>query len=527
MQPEFIFVYPPSAERAAEFPVGGLFLSDALAKRGYGARIICDKSMDEICAELDALVGENTVGIGLSVVSTLIFRDVIRLSHYIKNKYPKIPFLIGGQSVIGQKEQILEFGPVDFVVVGDGEKALPDLLDALRDGTDYTKIVGLGYKRDGKLHFNGVATTELEGVYELPYHLLDVERYVRNLNIGGDRWLGAIYSRGCPYRCTFCVVSTQGSNIGTMRYHSLDHVLHDLKILTGRYKADAITVHDDHFLINQARVKEFCRKVLEAGIEIDFRANGRIDSICRMEEETVLLLRRAGFVNLIAGIETGSPRFLDIMKKKLTLDQVHVADKKLTKYGFYKHWNFMCAMPGETMEDVGHTLWLIAQLAKTAMTSSYPMSLRKYIPLPGTVMYEQAVKEYGFQEPKSFEEWADLSQAYISERAVGNAGKLDIRKRPWLSPELGEYVQRGEDAVEDMNNCFVGETSDWALINSKIKVVEDLALEAVRGKTQYPCIDYNPSPLENSLDETFAFRGKRSKLQRTHAPMYAAEAASK
>jgi hypothetical protein len=234
-------------------------------------------------------------------------------------------------------------------------------------------------------------------------------------------------------------------------------------------------------------------------------------------------MRKAGFVNLIAGIETGSPRFLKVMNKKLSLDQVTIADQKLTKYGFYKHWNFMCAMPGETLEDVGHTLWLIAQLAKTSMTSSYPMSLRKYIPLPGTVMYQQAVSEYGFEEPKSFEGWAELSKSYMSERSFGNAGKLDLRKRPWLDNELGNYVQRGEDAVEDMNNCFVGENSDWKTINEKIKIVEDIALEAVSGKTLYPQVEYDPSPADRNLDDSFGHRGKRTRLQRTHANMYSAD----
>jgi radical SAM superfamily enzyme YgiQ (UPF0313 family) len=524
---EFIIVYPPSAERAAEFPVGGLFLADALHKRGYQCRIICDKSLDEIYAELDEAVGPNTIGLGMSIVSTLIFKHAIEIAHYIKRKYSHIPLVLGGQSIIGQKEQMLQFEPVDYVVIGDGEQALPDLLDAIVNKQDHTKIVGLGYKKNNQLYFNETATTkDLNGVFNLPYHLLDVERYVRNLNIGGDRWLGAIYSRGCPYRCTFCVVSTFGSNIGTMRYHTLDHVINDLKVLTQQYNADAITVHDDHFLINQSRVKEFCRLVIDAGIEIDFRANGRIDSICRMDEETILLLRKAGFVNLIAGIETGSPQFLKAMNKKLSLDQVAIADEKLQKYGFYKHWNFMCAMPGETMEDVGHTLWLIAQLAKTSMTSSYPMSLRKYIPLPGTVMYQQAVDEFGFEEPTTFEGWAELSEAYMTERSFGNAGQLDLRMRPWLSVEQGNYVQRGEDAVEEMNNCFVGLESDWKKINEKIRIVENIALETVCGKTQYPCNDYNYDPLSalGRPDEMPFASGKRTRLQRTHASMYSTEA---
>ena len=301
--------------------------------------------------------------------------------------FPNIPLIWGGQAVTAQKEQMLDFSPVDYVCVGDGEEALPDLLDIISKKKKRNKriddIVGIGHKNNGKLNFNGVATyTKFDQTFDLPYRLLDVERYVRSLNIGGDRWVGAIYSRGCPYRCTFCIVSAFGSNIGTMRYHTIDHVINDLKILTKKYNVDAISIHDDHFLINQKRVVEFCNRVIDEGIKIDFRANGRIDSICRAELETMRLMRKAGFVNLIAGIETGSPRYLEIMNKKLKLDQIVIADKKLSDFGFYKHWNFMSAMPGETFEDVGHTLWLVSQLAKTSMSSAYPITFGKYIPLP-------------------------------------------------------------------------------------------------------------------------------------------------
>ena len=61
------------------------------------------------------------------------------------------------------------------------------------------------------------------------------------------------FIQGCPYRCTFCIVSAFGSNIGTMRYHTIDHVINDLKILTKKYNVDAISIHDDHFLINQKK----------------------------------------------------------------------------------------------------------------------------------------------------------------------------------------------------------------------------------------------------------------------------------
>jgi hypothetical protein len=70
-------------------------------------------------------------------------------------------------------------------------------------------------------------------------------------------------------------------------------------------------------------------------------------------------------------------------------------------------------------------------------------------------MYRVAVEEYGFKEPEKLEDWADISDAYMNERAfgdtIGNAGDLEMRKRPWLSPELGKYIQRAKYAIVEMN----------------------------------------------------------------------------
>jgi len=301
------------------------------------------------------------------------------------------------------------------------------------------------------------------------------------LNIGGDRWLGAIYSRGCPFKCSFCINSTTGTFNSHIRYHDIDHVINDIATLVQNYGADAITIHDDLFLFDEQRVNKFCHALLESKLDIYLRANGRVDIFCKIKDETLALMKRAGFINVIFGIESGSPRMLHRMKKNIKLDQILTVDSRLSKYGFYKHWNFMTAMPGETLEDVGHTLWLIAQLAKTSMNSPFPFSYRRYIPLPNTELFESAVKEYDWETPKSLEEWRDFSEAFLKER-VGN---LEKNIRPWISPELKAYVDRGEQFVDEMNSLFTGEDCDKNEIAKRVETLEQMALEALGGEAPF------------------------------------------
>ena len=105
-------------------------------------------------------------------------------------------------------------------------------------------------------------------------------------------------------------------------------------------------------------------------------------------------------------------------------------------------------------------------------------------------MYKQAIDEFNFKEPKNLEDWASISDSYMNERSNENYGKLDIRMRPWLNEELKNYIQRGEDAVREMNGLFTGEEINPKKMIEKIKVVEKIALESVSGITQYPEVDF-------------------------------------
>ncbi|MEG3641504.1 B12-binding domain-containing radical SAM protein [Magnetococcus sp. PR-3] len=467
---DFILVFSPSYDRAAEIPVGGLFLCDALLKKDYSVGVINDFSHEEILAAVHRDTDEQTIAFGISTVSVLTFRDTIAISKALKEAYPHIPVVWGGQAVAANPEEILAFECVDYIVVGEAEEALPELLAHLKQGREPNPIKGVGYKRDGKSILQGIADyTELTGVVELPYHLLDMPAYYRQLNIGGDRWLGAMYSRGCPFKCSFCYNSTIHGINTRIRFHEIDHVIHDIKRLSEQYGADSVTIHDDHFLINENRVVRFCQRLLDEGITVNLRANGRIDTINRMKDSTLALLKQVGFVNLISGIESGSPRMLEILNKNITLEQIEAVDAKLGQHGLYKHWNFMTALPGETIEDVALTLELIVRLARTSMDSPFPFSYRKYVPLPDTALYEMAVREYGLEVPESIEGWRDFSDRFLDERETGDLG---MSTRPWMDLALATYTDVGEKLVLAMNRLFIGQGADRAAIAQAVDALQ-------------------------------------------------------
>jgi radical SAM superfamily enzyme YgiQ (UPF0313 family) len=309
--------------------------------------------------------------------------------------------------------------------------------------------------------------TKLENkIFSLPYNLLDMEKYKRKMNIGLDRCFYIFSSRGCPFNCKFCSNSSKIWANNRVRYHSIEHITNDIKTLVNKYNADGITFGDELFFINEKRVIEICNEINKLNLNIKFRGSGRADLLSRLKDTTWQLLKDTGFVGIGMGIESGSQRMLDYMGKKTTLEQIYKTDEKLTEYHFFKTYNFMTCLPGESIDDLKETLKVILDLAKTSYYCPYPFStLHKYIPLPGTELYEIS-KEYGFIPPISIDGWTDFD--------FENVYDTTEKVRPWLSGEMLKYVNRVNDLVEKLNGLYMGENANKTKIKSVMNEISEM-----------------------------------------------------
>ncbi|MGA3027528.1 MAG: radical SAM protein [Bryobacteraceae bacterium] len=469
---EFILVHPPAnidmCTAAPAIPLGGLYLADALLKQGFSVAIL-DDSIERARSRLRHLVGRRTIAIGISTLSGVQLRNALSVAGSIRQDYPGIPIIWGGSHVTAVPQQTLESELVDYVVWGEGEESLPRLLSSIRRGDDgLPDINGIGYKMNGR-HFLNPASgyTPLNDSFHLPYHLLDMDRYARKLRIGPQRCFSIFSSRGCPFHCRFCSNTSRTWSNRRMRYHPIAHVLGDISALVEQYRADGITFGDENFFVHEKRVVEICEALVAARFDVAFRAAGRADLLSRLKDSTWKLLKDAGFVGIAVGIESGSQRMLDIMGKGTTLAQVRRTDQLLTNYGFYKTYNFLTCVPGEGVDDVKATLNLIVELARTSYTSPYPFgTLHKYIPLPGTELYDVAI-QHGLMPPMSVNGWAsfDFVDFMEASRVV----------RPWLGDQMLRFVNRANELIEDLNRSFIGSQTDMYDVSRKITAIEECA----------------------------------------------------
>jgi len=469
MSKDFILIYPPTATRALEFPIGGLHLAHSLLENSFTVGIINEYSEEEILRLLGQIGPGIPIAFGISIVSGRVMIDAISIAQHLRKSFPDTPIIWGGPHVSTHPEQTLKSSLVDFIINGEGENSLPKILKAIKSKTDFKDIRGIGYKHNEIIEITSSAEySQLDKVFKLPYNLLNIDQYYRKLNIGGDRWLSGLYSRGCPYKCSFCINSNENWDNSSVRFHNIDHIVNDIEILINEYEADGINIMDDHFLINEKRVIKICKELLKRNLNVLYRAAGRVDSLRRMHDDTYQLLKDTGFISIGAGIESGSPRMLRVINKKITLEDVDYVDSRLSKYGIYKHWNFITALPGETIEDVRLTLKLIVKLAKTSFDSPYPFnSFVKYIPLPGTRLFKTSVERYGLKEPCRLEDWGAFSMKY----ELSN-NDYDKSIRPWLIGELMYWTNKALSLVGELNSHYTGPNADKNKILESIENIE-------------------------------------------------------
>ncbi|GEM_PF-369153 len=334
--------------------------------------------------------------VGISA-TTPNMSDVNHLSDYIKKNVPGSFIVLGGPHPSGEPVLSLEENPsVDIVVRGEGEFAMREI----SDGRPCGEIPGVTYRKDDKI----VSTPDREPIADidtLPFparHLLDMKFYTRpsrftsrNLSL---RTTSIFTARGCPYRCNFCAGPLVFN--GKVRFHSPDRVISEIEELLGRYSIEALYFAEDMFLSSKKRAEELLGLFIDKGInrKIKWIAQAKASIIT---EDLLRLMKTAGCVGIEYGFESGSQRVLDLMNKRLKVEEsIHAAD--LTRRARLRFQaNIITGYPGEKEEDFKETVSFIKRIKANMI------GFNLFMPLPGTPSYEQ-LKLEGKKLPR----WDDI-----------------------------------------------------------------------------------------------------------------------
>jgi anaerobic magnesium-protoporphyrin IX monomethyl ester cyclase len=325
--------------------------------------------------------------------TTSSFLDGVRIAALAKSTLPGIKTVFGGPHVSALKTRILaDFPEVDFVVVGEGEETLKELLTS--DGEiDETSVPhGVIYRdREGNPLFNGYRPKSIE-LDTLPfpaYEKLDGYPHAYQLPIFNYPRVpnsSCISSRGCPYSCSYCDRSVFRNSF---RYNSAEYLYEHLKYLKDRFHIRHINFYDDQFTFNRKRVEAFTRLMIDMPLGMTFNCAVRAEHI---DLDLAQMMKRAGCWMISLGVETGDEDLLAQHRKNPDLEMLAEKIRLIHKAHIRVKGLLMMGLPGETESSIKKSMDYVFSLPIDDMNVS------KFTPFPGTPLYENAHKLGTFEE---------------------------------------------------------------------------------------------------------------------------------
>jgi anaerobic magnesium-protoporphyrin IX monomethyl ester cyclase len=273
----------------------------------------------------------------------------------------------------------------DYVVFGEGEMILLDLVNGLANNEDISALTGIAYKNGDTITNNGRRNV-IRNVDELPapaWDLVPIDAYKKlRTRKHGYFSLNIVGSRGCTFKCNWCAKPLFGN-----RYHarSVESVIEELKILVNGFGAEHIWFCDDIFGLKPGWVQAFAEAVQREKLHFRFKIQSRADLL--LEKDTVKYLSMAGCDEVWIGAESGSQKILDAMDKGTSVEQIYMSRALLKKFGIRAAFFLQFGYPGEVKEDIEATLKMVMELLPDDIGISVTY------PLPGTKLFERVNAE--------------------------------------------------------------------------------------------------------------------------------------
>jgi radical SAM superfamily enzyme YgiQ (UPF0313 family) len=397
-----ILLHPQSTKpKNRRFPLAALALAAVL--EGKEEYAIVDGNADaQPEATLDRIVAESGCELlAVSVMPGPQMRSAIALCRAFRWRHPRVPIVWGGYFSSLYTDAALNAPYVDYVVRGQGEETLLELIDAIRSNRRAEEVRGLSFKDGAGLHVHN-PERPLRSPNDFPwfpYHRLpNADRYILPTFLG-KRTAVHQASIGCPFRCTFCGVVPIYQ--GRQRTEVAQRTAAVLEHLKNRFSIDAVQFYDNNFFLNETHTAELAERLIP--LRLRWWSEGRIDTVLRYSDETFRLLARAGSTMIFFGAESGSDAVLKQMNKHLTADQTLELAGRIRHFGIIPEFSFVIGNPAEPERDTADTIRFIRKIKR--INPDAEIIVQHYIPTPHPDgMYGRIDGQIEF--PKTPEEWA-------------------------------------------------------------------------------------------------------------------------
>ena len=420
---KILLIIPNSKNIIRSISLGPLYIASSLRKEGFSDIKIIDARHEGLSdKQISRRIKDfspRVVGIsGLSMEAT----EVHKLARLAKQINTKCKVIIGGPYASCSPQAIIKDPNIDFVVIGEGERTICKLINAIESNRDVSGIDGIAFRNADipVIKPEALIIEDLDSIAFPAWDLIDLEEYFNDLHRHSEspipisnRIVSLFTSRGCPYRCIYCH-NIFGKRI---RLRSVRNVLEEIELLIERYDVEEIEIVDDCFNFDLARAKQICDQIIRRGFKINlsFPNALRVD---RMDEELIIKLKKAGTHMICYAIESASPEIQRKIKKNLDLNRAKQIIDQTVNQDIIVCGYFMLGFPEETKEQMLQTIRFAKEAPFHIVNFSY------VTPMPNTELFKEV-------ENKNIE-LRKIGAAYFQRLSFNLSSVSDIElKRMW------------------------------------------------------------------------------------------------
>ena len=373
---QILLINPPSTAPNPVMPLGLAYLAAMLERRKISVKIIDAWAEQYSFEDLARMVSKQVFDVAGITMMSPCYGAAMRTVDIVK-QYSNAKIVVGGPHPTALPQECLADNPhIDFIVIGEGENTLTDLVQALRNGCkEYRHIKGLAFRHEGRIVNTG-HSEPIGNLDDLPFparHLFPLEKYQTHPPYGiRDPYLTLITSRGCPFRCTYCSKSVFGSKY---RAYSPQRVAAEIRHMINEHGAREIHFYDDDFTMDKRRTEEICRQLRYANIKIPWSCTTRVDLV---DEKLLKIMKSAGCWLISYGFESADPGILQSVRKGYGIDTIRKAFALTRETGIRTIAYFMAGLPGETgrtlQQTIDFSIRLKPDFVSWGTTALYPGS---------------------------------------------------------------------------------------------------------------------------------------------------------
>ncbi|HCE42148.1 MAG TPA: hypothetical protein DET40_01200 [Lentisphaeria bacterium] len=373
-------------------PYGLTVLAAILEKEGHKVSILDFDGDPLSCQSFEKRMSDRRPKmIGITLMTTPMLERAAELLSYARRLFPTATIVAGGPHATIFPAEILRELPVDIVAVGEADITIKEIARTIELDGNLGSVAGICFKKDGDVVNTGpgpmLSRQEMDMLPVPAWHLVDIYKHY---------YVYIIESYGCPFKCTFCYTHMHGN----YRSKSPSRIVEDIAVLANKYKVRMFKFWDDlPFGGSKQKMREFCRLLIDRNLDVKWTCFLRPEGV---DDETIDIMVKSGCFRIAMGVESGSPRMLQLLNKENTPEKYIEAFRILGKYDIITAVPFMLGLPGESRSDIQLSIGLAEKIKATEYYSS------NYKPYPGTKLY-QAALDRGFKPPGNIIEWSRYS----------------------------------------------------------------------------------------------------------------------